>query len=234
VWKSRDTDMPVVLDQALTGCMVIFSCLEKEIQRITTGAPEPSRIRWRPRARMVWNESHLNDLLSSLRGQQTAITLLIQLLQMNTLTEMKDMLQRKSEAVRSLAHQTLSLPSKNPSVAVPNSIFGDRNQNPVSQGHDVASVVAPSELEFEFDDIVVNSQAYRRVLARAHQATTPTMERVKPAAKLSRSILLLSRASGCTPTSQASSSKAQRTWVTIATSPSRVSSTRVVSAISCP
>ena len=179
MWKSRDTDMPVVLDQALTGCMVIFSCLEKEIQRITTGAPEPSRIRWRPRARMVWNESHLNDLLSSLRGQQTAITLLIQLLQMSTLTEMKDMLQRKSEAVRSSAHQTLSLRSKNPSVAVPNSIFGDRNQNPVSQGHDVASIVAPSELEFEFDDIVVNSQAYRRVLARAHQATTPTMERVK-------------------------------------------------------
>lgn len=81
VWKSR-TELPIVLDQALTGCMVIFSCLDDEIQRIISEAPEPSRIRWRPRLRMLWNESHLNDLLGAIRGQQTAITLLIQLLQM--------------------------------------------------------------------------------------------------------------------------------------------------------
>ena len=81
VWRSR-TELPIVLDQALTGCMVIFSCLDAEIQRITAGATDPSRIRWRSRVRMMWSESDLNDLLGSLRGQQTAITLLIQLLQM--------------------------------------------------------------------------------------------------------------------------------------------------------
>ena len=81
VWKSR-TELPVVLDQALTGCMVIFSCLEDEIQRVTSGASEPSRIRWLSRLRMLWNEAQLNDLLGAIRGQQTAITLLIQLLQM--------------------------------------------------------------------------------------------------------------------------------------------------------
>ena len=32
---------------------------------------------------------------------------------------------------------------------------------------DVASVIAPSEMQFEFDDLVVNSQAYRRVFAQA-------------------------------------------------------------------
>jgi hypothetical protein len=82
VWKSQHAEMPMVLDQALTGCMVVFSCLDAEIQRITAGVADVSRIRWRSRARMVWNESHLNDLLSSIRGQQTAITTLIQLLQM--------------------------------------------------------------------------------------------------------------------------------------------------------
>jgi hypothetical protein len=81
VWRSR-TELPTVLDQALTGCMVIFSCLDAEIQRITAAATDPGRIRWRSRVRMMWNESQLNDLLSSLRGQQTAMTLLIQLLQM--------------------------------------------------------------------------------------------------------------------------------------------------------
>jgi hypothetical protein len=56
VWRSR-TELPVVLDQALTGVMVIFTLLEAEIQRITAGTSDPSRIRWRARLRMMWNES---------------------------------------------------------------------------------------------------------------------------------------------------------------------------------
>jgi hypothetical protein len=36
VWASR-TELPAVLDQAVTGCMLIFSCLDAEIQRITGG-----------------------------------------------------------------------------------------------------------------------------------------------------------------------------------------------------
>ena len=30
VWKSRHDEMPMMLNQAFTGCMVIFSCLEAE------------------------------------------------------------------------------------------------------------------------------------------------------------------------------------------------------------
>ena len=81
VWQSR-TQLPEVLDQALIGIMVIFSCLDAEIQRITAGTSDPGRLRWRPRLRMMWSESHLNDLLGSIRGQQTGMTLLIQVLQM--------------------------------------------------------------------------------------------------------------------------------------------------------
>ena len=72
----------MVLDVALTGCMVIFSCLESELQKIVAGVPDPSQMRWRSKARMMWNEHRLSELLNALRGQQTAINLLIQLLQM--------------------------------------------------------------------------------------------------------------------------------------------------------
>jgi hypothetical protein len=72
----------MVLDVALTGCMVLFSCLDTEIQRIVAGTPDPAQIRWRSKLRMMWNEQKLNELLNALRGQQTAINLLIQLLQM--------------------------------------------------------------------------------------------------------------------------------------------------------
>jgi hypothetical protein len=81
IWKSH-TELPTVLDQAVTGVIVIFNLLDAEIRRITAETSDPSRIQWRSRLRMLWNESQLNDLLSSIRGQQTAITLLIQLLQM--------------------------------------------------------------------------------------------------------------------------------------------------------
>ncbi|KAK0616165.1 hypothetical protein B0T14DRAFT_522647 [Immersiella caudata] len=166
--------MPMVLDQALTGCMVVISCLDAEIQRIIAAVADASRIRWRSRVRMVWNESHLSDLLSSIRGQQTAITTLIQLLQMNTLTEIKDVLQQKQEVVRASTELTQSLRSRNPSVVVANSIYAGRDgrYSSILDADDV-SVVAPSDLDFEFDDLVVNSQAYRRALARAHAKTRP-------------------------------------------------------------
>ena len=86
VWQSRATGnlkLPEVLDQALTGIMVIFSCLDAEIQRITAVTSDTGRLRWRPRLRVMWSESQLNDLLSSIRGQQAAMTLLIQVLQMS-------------------------------------------------------------------------------------------------------------------------------------------------------
>ncbi len=43
VWQSR-TELPMVLDQALTGCTMVFSCLDAEIERITAGASDFSRI----------------------------------------------------------------------------------------------------------------------------------------------------------------------------------------------
>jgi hypothetical protein len=81
VWQSR-TDLPMVLDAALTGAMVLFSCLHSEIQSILAGAPDSSQLRWRSRVRVMWNEAKLNELLNALRGQQISLNLLIQLLQM--------------------------------------------------------------------------------------------------------------------------------------------------------
>lgn len=75
-----------VLDQALTGCNVVFGCLGLELRRIVPGSGEPgpasaAAAGWRARARLIWNEKRLNELLSALRGQQTAINLVIQLFQ---------------------------------------------------------------------------------------------------------------------------------------------------------
>lgn len=80
IWQSR-TELPTVIDNALTGCMVVFSCLDAEIQGIVAGESDSNWMRWRSRVRLMWNEAKLNELLGALRGQQTVINLLIQLLQ---------------------------------------------------------------------------------------------------------------------------------------------------------
>ncbi len=72
-----------VLDQALIGCKVVLSCLDLEMRPILEGEPgsSPPAAGWRARARLVWNENKLSELLGALRGQQTAIGLVIQLFQ---------------------------------------------------------------------------------------------------------------------------------------------------------
>lgn len=75
-------ELPGVLDQAITGCIVVFSCLELELQRTEADASQTARFAWRSRARFIWNEGKLTELLGALRGQQAAVNLFLQLLQL--------------------------------------------------------------------------------------------------------------------------------------------------------
>ena len=74
-------DLAAALDTALIGCAVLLSCLYEETQRITKGSTQPSQYTWRGRARVMWNHDRLKELLDGLRGQQTAISTIINLLQ---------------------------------------------------------------------------------------------------------------------------------------------------------
>lgn len=69
------------LDTALIGCMVLFSCLEEETSKITATSSKTGTMSWKGKARVIWNHDKLQELLEGLRGQQLAINLLIQLVQ---------------------------------------------------------------------------------------------------------------------------------------------------------
>lgn len=68
-------------DTALTGCLVVFSVLGDEVQKLSPTGPDtaPDVL---SRARVVWKEDVMKDLLHQIRGQQGALTLLIQALQL--------------------------------------------------------------------------------------------------------------------------------------------------------
>ena len=74
-------DLAAALDTSLIGCAVLFSCLHEETQRITKGTTQPSQFTWKGKARAMWNHDRLKELLDGLRGQQTAINTIINLLQ---------------------------------------------------------------------------------------------------------------------------------------------------------
>jgi hypothetical protein len=80
------------------------------------------------------------------------------------------MLSEQGDTVRASAGITQSLRARNPSVQIANSIYDS----------DTTSIAAPSELEFEFDEVVINSQAYRRAMAHAQARARPLDSHADP------------------------------------------------------
>lgn len=74
-------DLAAALDTTLIGCAVLFSCLHEETQHMTQSSTQPSQYTWWKKAKVMWNHDRLKELLEGLRGQQTAISTIINLLQ---------------------------------------------------------------------------------------------------------------------------------------------------------
>lgn len=75
-------EIAATLDTALTGCMVLFSCLDEEIRIVSRYALRQHGFSWKGKMRAVWKHETFQELLDGIRGQQMAINTLIQLLQM--------------------------------------------------------------------------------------------------------------------------------------------------------
>ncbi len=85
----------------------------------------------------------------------------------DSIQEIKHMLNEQRDTFMKIGRKTQSLRELEPDVAVPRSIYGgDDNKSIYSTD---PSMMAPSELEFDFDDQTVSSKVYRRMLAQAMQ-----------------------------------------------------------------
>lgn len=83
----------------------------------------------------------------------------------DSLTEITHLLKQKAPETREVMERTKSLRRSYPSVRVTNSLYNHENERSVFAATE--SIFASSELEFDFDDAVVNSAAYRRAFAAA-------------------------------------------------------------------
>lgn len=75
-WASK-TEIWMVFEAALTGCMIVFSCLEAETRSLRSENPGL----W-AKIKFIWNQDRLRELLGALRGQQSSITFLLNLLEL--------------------------------------------------------------------------------------------------------------------------------------------------------
>lgn len=117
----------------------------------------------------------MNDLLAQLRGQQSAISVLIQVMQMESLSEMKQIIQENSAVLEKVAHRTQSLRQSNRHVPIPESILGTDTTRESMTGE---AASRSSMAEFDFDELIVTSGAYRRALAAARRQVSKGKRKV--------------------------------------------------------
>ncbi|KAH7050132.1 hypothetical protein B0J12DRAFT_600185 [Macrophomina phaseolina] len=153
-------------DTALTGCEVIYACLEEEIQRLSANARDADAMTWRVKCRFIWREDTMRDLLSQLRGQQMALNLLIQMLQLESLSELKQLMRDNNAMMNKVAQRSRSLRETHPRIRV-SSVFSTDRDSMIDRSSTIASTI--DQTEFDFDDTIVNSRAYRRALAAAQK-----------------------------------------------------------------
>lgn len=146
-------------DCALTGCRVVYGCLEEEVRDLVVKA-EADKLKFKDRAKFLWKEDTFKELLTQIRGQQSALSLLIQGLQMESIADIRKLVEENSATLDQVVKRSRTLRQSHPRVRVPESLFSHTQQE--EDAVDAESIVKSTE--FTFDDEVINSKAYRRAM----------------------------------------------------------------------
>ena len=186
-------------DTALTGCALIFSVLDDEVQKLQGDG----ELGVAGKVKIVWKDETMKELLQQIRGQpQNALSLLTQALQMyldvslqrhktytarGSLSDIRILLKTNQVVLDQVAQRSAKLRKSHPTVRVPNSI----RDVPIDDFSSVYS--AATSTGFDFDDELVNAaKVYRRALD--HQLNQPSMSTDAPPA-----INMLAASSGTLP-----------------------------------
>jgi hypothetical protein len=117
--KSTVQDYPAsllqALDLSLVGCTLTLSILSREIDNLTKGSyGEGVAVKKMKRARYVWSEASMNDLLLQLRAQSSAIALLLEALNNSSIDRILAILESGQPTFRRVAEDAASIRSANP------------------------------------------------------------------------------------------------------------------------
>ena len=100
-------------DGALTGCRMTLAALNLELDKLA----EPKKpttamdIGFKAKARLVWKEEIMKQLLDQTRGQMSSLTCLIELLESATQADMFRLLKQNTADIRKILHRAKSIRS---------------------------------------------------------------------------------------------------------------------------
>jgi hypothetical protein len=163
-------------DKALTGCWVVYQCLEEEVRSLAQKAHDDD-LGFRDKTKFLWKEDTFKELLQQIRGQQTGLTLLVQGLQMESITDIHKLVEDNSAKLDQVVQRSITLRKQHPNIKVLDSVFDESFRADTL----VDDFSIFHSAEFAFDDEIVNSRAYRSALARV---ATLQNEREEPARKI--------------------------------------------------
>jgi len=68
-------------DTSLTGCALLYSCLETEVKDLQASLRKDGSLDWTARFKTVWRQGDMELMVGQIRGQGAALNLLLQGLQ---------------------------------------------------------------------------------------------------------------------------------------------------------
>ncbi|KAK5720464.1 hypothetical protein LTR17_014940 [Elasticomyces elasticus] len=164
---SRFIQQPVLasaFDTAITGCQMVYSCLDAELQDFVRALQQDGSLDWTRKFKTIWKQDTMTGFQQQIRGQVLALNTLLQGLQMESLGDMRRLLQSQQAQLDQINNNTSSLRKQYPQSTVPDSVFDNRRS--VNSIYGAADSVLGAE-DFAFDNDIVKSKAYRRAIALA-------------------------------------------------------------------
>ncbi|KAH3963561.1 hypothetical protein HBH70_216430 [Parastagonospora nodorum] len=160
-------DLVDTFDTTLTSCLVLSTSLDKYMLKIKNGALQSSRMTWKVKFKTLWNENEVKELLGHLHTQQGGISVLVNLLQMDSISDIRRLVQQHERLLRNIAANTSILRAHG--VDAPGSILGtdEPNDSIFSQ-----LIHSKDDDDHGFETVILNSKVYSTAFTDAlHPAT---------------------------------------------------------------
>ncbi|PGG99379.1 hypothetical protein AJ80_09375 [Polytolypa hystricis UAMH7299] len=158
-----DSNTINMFDCVITGCKLTLSVLDEYIMEISAGGTDtygPGRMTTKSKAKVIWNEAEMRELLQQLRGHESSLNLLLTVMQSQSGVETQDLLRQNQAALdKILARARTSRRKKAPNSLEKSQLAFTDTDSILSDADSILSATS-----FEFDNIIVNSRVYREVM----------------------------------------------------------------------
>ncbi|CAN9465406.1 unnamed protein product [Alternaria alternata] len=158
------------LDTTLTSCLVLSTWLEKYMLKITKGVLDTSRLDWKAKFKTLWNDDEVKELQEQLHQQHAAISTLVGLLQMDSLTEMKKLIQKHGKMLQRIANDTQRMREAH-SIEAAESILGTDDSSSIFSKLPIRDDISDHHSGSLFESEVLKSNVYSKALNNTMKQT---------------------------------------------------------------